>query len=346
MFCIIFCGLYLMGRVFIPLLAEKDSFFSSPKLGRIKAQKRCGRIIGFFDNLAGKNRYTNKMTGKIEIGEINPDGFWWKFFGVYFIGLDEVAKYKIATEAIEDISGKFQYVEEEASSIFLDGAYPLTAQFVTKDGVGLKIKLQIILTTLDAAKALSLPVSWTIPVFGAVLGATRKFVGSKSLEALISAQGNIAENGNTDLITEILDLNTTKIGGISLEEMCGQYIKAVNIIDLEFADLETKKAFTYSFIACQEARKKIKDAEAYAGVIKITSEADRVAAVNIAASITLKGSAEADVYGKKHESLGGNTNTTAQVIVAEQQSEMKNLTTLVLGGNSIIAIPTKKKGDK
>ena len=354
MLVILFLGLYLLGRVFIPILAEKDTFFSSPKLGRIKARKRSGRIVGFFDNIVRKNKHVNKDTGEIETGEITPDGFWWKFFGAYFIGLDEVYKYKIACEAEEDTKGELNYAEKEASSIFLEGSYPLTATFVTKDGVRLKIKLQLKLTTLDAAKALSLPVSWTIPVFATVLGASRDFFGARSMKTLVTEQNegkvisvDLNNIKNSDYIQQILGLNIPKIGNVSLAEICGQRIDAVNLVDIDFADEETRKAFSAPFIAEQHAQKQIKDAEAYANAIRIKSEADKLAATSIAVAITLKGNAEADVYSKKHEGLGGNSHATAQVIAAEKHSEMKNLTTLVNGGNSVMAVPiSDKSGEK
>jgi len=346
-------GLYLLGRVFIPILAEQDTFFSSPKLGRVKAICRSGRIIGFIDNLVGKGKYANKITGKIEVGEFIPRGFWWKFFGVYFIGLDQVYKYTVAIEAVEERNGEIKYVEKNASSIFLEGSYQLTAHFMTCDGICLKIRLHLKLTTLDAAKALSLPVSWTIPVFAMVLGASRDFFGTRSLKKIISTrnEGMNDENeesgiGHSEYIKEILSLNKPNIGNISLEEMCGQRIDAVNIMDIDFVDSEAKKAFFAPFLAEQNAQTQVKEAEAYASAIHIKSVADKLAAENMACSIMTKGNAEAGVYGKKRDNLGGDSKAAAQIIVAEQQSTMKNLTTLVNGGNSLVSIPTNSKQEK
>lgn len=353
MSCILVYGLYLLGRVYIPILAEKDSFFSSPKLGRIKARRRGGRIVGFFDNLVKKGKHVNKETGKIESGEVLSVNFWWKYFGAYLIGLDEVYKYRIAVEAIEGENGELTYIEKEASSIFLEGSYPITAKFVTRDGVRLKIKMQLILSTTDAAKALSLPISWTIPVFTSVLGASRDFFGVRDIKTLISTKNEgseiiMLENQikNSDFINQILSLNIPKIGNVSLEKICGQHIDAVNLTDIDFADEETKRAFSAPFIAEQQAQKQIKEAQAYANALKIKTDADMLAATSVATAIVLKGTAEADVYVKKHESLGGNPQATAQVIMAEKQSAMENLTTLVNGSNPVIAIPIEKRGKK
>jgi hypothetical protein len=316
-------GLYLLGRVFIPELAEVDTFFSSPKLGRIKARRRSGRIVSFFDNLIGKDRHVNKKTGRVEVGEKRQNSLWWKFFGVFFIGLDEIYKYKIAVEAEESGDGQIKYLEKEASSIFLEGSYSLTTVLITKDGVRLKIKLQIKLTTIDAAKALSLPVSWTIPVFSTVLGKSRSFFGSRSTMTLISNQKEggmevgLNESGNTDFIKEILGLNKQSFGNISLEEICGQRIDAINNIYIGFADAETERDFLAPFVAKRKA-----------------------------SATTMTGNAEALVYKKKYESLGSNPNATAQIIAAEKHSTMRGLTTLVNGGNTVMAIPISQKEEK
>ncbi len=318
-------GLYLCGRVFIPVLAEKDTFFSSPKLGRIKARKRGGRIVSFFGNIVGKDRHVNQQTGRVEIGEFISRNFYWRRFGAYFIGLDDVYKYKIAVEAIEEITeGKdpeFRYIEKEASSIFVEGSYPLTAHFMTKDGVRLKIRLQLKLSTLDASKGLSLPISWTIPVFMAVLGASRDFFGTRSIRTLVSSnndssQVSAVQNGirNSGYAEQILDLNVPRPGNISLGEVCGQHIDAVNLAEISFVDKETERAFASVFIAEQEAQ-----------------------------AITLRGDAEAEVYAKKHGSIGKNSEATAKVITAEKQSVMGNLTTLVNGSGSLLAISADKK---
>ena len=346
---VFFCGLYLTGRVLIPILAEKDTFFSSPKLGRIKARKRGGRIVGFFDNLVGKNRHVNCRTGKVEEGEINYSGFWWKFFGAYFIGLDEVYKYTIAYEVIAD-EQEVKYLEVEASSIFIEGSYSVTAIFVTKDGVSLRVSLQLKLTTIDASKALSLQISWTIPVFKAVLAASRDYFGARNLKDLICAQNEGTQTANeieqinsSDFIQHILNLNVPKIGNISLKDICGQNIDAVNLTDIELVDRKVREAFSAPFIASQEAQKQVKEAEAYANAVVIKSEGDKLAAVNLALVTTLLGNAEAGVYGKKREGLGGDSKATAQVLIAEKQSTMKGLTTLVNGGNSVLSIPTGGK---
>jgi regulator of protease activity HflC (stomatin/prohibitin superfamily) len=341
-------GLYLLARIYVPKLAENDTFFSSPKLGRIKARRRSGRIVQFIDNLVGKNKHVNPDTGKIEPGEIRPTGFWWDRFGVHFIGLDDIYEYKIATEATEGDDGQLKYKEDQASSIFLEGSHLIAAILLTKDGVRLRVKLQLKLTTLDAAKALSLPISWTIPVFAAVLGASRDFFGAREAGELISAQNegdkvsvNTQVIANSGFVELIRNLNTST-GNLSLAEICGQHIDAVNVVDIDFADKATEEAFWAPFVAEEEAQKQIKDAEAYAQAVKIKSEADLAAAKNIAAAILEKGEAEAKVYGQKHTAMGGkDAQATSEVLVAEKQGTLDKLTTHVRGGPTVTATPTK-----
>jgi len=342
-------GLYLCSRILIPLLAEKETFFSSPKLGRIKARRRNGKIVSYFDNLARKDKHVNQVTGKIENGENFHKGFWWELFGVCFIGLDDLYHYNIAVEAKGNGGDELKYIEKETSSIFLEGSYTLTEIFTTKDGVRIRVKLQLMLETLDASKGLSMPTSWTIPIFAAVFGVGRYFFGSNTIRALITTNDDDDETGaslgnirNSDLIGQILDLNTPKVGRVSLEETCGQCIRAVDLIDIGFVDEETRKAYSAPFVAKQEAQKQIKEAEAYANAIRIKSEADKLAADNIATAITVKGNAEAGVYSKKHKGLGSDSRSTAQVIAAEKHSTMEKLTTLVNGGGSVVSLPANK----
>jgi hypothetical protein len=351
---VILFGLYLCARVYIPELAEKDVFFTSPKLGRIKARRRSGRIICFIDNLYGKGRHTNKITGKVEDGEILPHGFWWTLFGVRFIGLDQIYTYRIAISADSGIDGTIHYGEKEASSIFLEGSYPVTAILITRDGIRLKVSIQLKLTTLDAAIGLSHPNSWTIIVFADVLGKTRNFFGARNVEEIISSSNDgMAITISSDKIQqlgyeqEILGLNDRKIDKISLAERCGQRIDTVNIIDIDFADEETRRAFSAPFIAKQESQRRIKEAEADAVAIAIRSEAAKNAATNNADAIRAVGGAEAEVYEEKCRSLGGDPHAAAQVLVAEKHSTMTQLGTLVIGSHQAqVSIPVQKKEDK
>lgn len=327
-------GLYLLGKVFIPKLAENDVFFSSPKLGRIKARRRSGRIVSFIDNLVGKGKHVDKDTGKIKRKEEPPTGFWWKLFGVRFIGLDDVYKYRIATEAIEDNKGELSYTEVEASSIYLEGSYPLTAILMTSDGVRLKVKLQLKLSTVDAAKALSLPISWTILVFAAVLGASRDFFGAREVETLIKAQneGDKVKIGSNDIensgfVDLILSLNTPKAGNIPLGKTCGQHINAINLVDIDFADEDTKKAFSAPFEARKAAQKTLEDAKTQADATIIKSEATLKAAKNTADARIITGKAEATVYDEKNKALGGDPKATADVMMAELRGPQDKVTT-------------------
>jgi hypothetical protein len=340
-------GLYLLGRVFVPKLAEKDNFVSSPKLGRGKAIKRSGRIVKFISNFAGKGKHVNQKTGKVEPGEEEPKGFWWKLFGVHFIGLNDVYKYNIATKATEVIVNEkgdteIVYTMDVASSIYLEGAYTLTTLCLTKDGIRLRRVIELGLETTDLGKALSLPKSWTIPVFTTVLGADRDFVGARNASALIASQneGTTTIDGteikNSGYVALVLSLNTDTNGNVPLSEICGQRIKWVNVTDMDFADPKAKEAYMAPFVANQEAQKVVAEANAYAAAKKVRTDADLAAAKNVAEAITLKGEAEAIVYELKHIALGSKPEATAEVLVAEQRGPMDKVTVWAPGSNPII----------
>ncbi len=321
-------GMYLWGRIQIPVWAEKDGFFCSPKLGRIKARRRAGRIISFLDNLVGKGKHVNKDTGKIEPGEVPPTGFWWNLFGVQYIGLDDVYSYSIATEAAEGADGELAYKTEMASSIYYENSFPLVAILMTKDGIRLKVKFRLKMTTRDAAKALSLPISWSIPVFAAVYAASRDFFGARKTMKLITLQNErgrlnvrtkVAET--SEFIELILSLNETGVGNISLEDICGQHIDAVSIVDIDFFDEATRALFNAPFAAAQKAQE-----------VVLKSEGDLKAADNTAQATTKKGEAVNAVLANRLIALGGDSEAVAEIEVADRQVGMPLTTSVRIKG--------------
>ncbi len=343
-------AIYMVGRIQIPIWADKDFLFSSPKLGRIKARRRSGRIVGFLDNLVGKGQHVNELTGKIEPDEVRPTGFWWRRFGVRFIGLDDVYTYKIAKEATEGMDGKFTYTEEPASSIYYEGTYPLTILLYTMEGILLRVKLQLKTITVDAAKALSLPVSWTIPLFAAVIAASRDHFGRMSTSDLISAQnesGAIKIAGrkiaNSGFVKLIRGLNDAKKGNISLADVCGQKIEAVNVVDIDFATDQDRETFLKPYKATQEAQETANKADGEAKALIIRSTAEKDAAINQAAAIKARAEGEAAGHTAKVAAFKGNEVVAGNVIASEQLRQMTNLT--VLGVSPSVLVDSKKGGN-
>jgi hypothetical protein len=304
---IILCVIiYFGGLFYIPKLAEKKHFFLSPKLGRIMARKRGGKIIGFLDNLVGSGKHVNKETGVIENGEVKPCGLFWELFGAHFIVFDSAYKYMLATEAEEKKDGSLTYKETEVESIFLNGRYSITTLPVTSDGVRLKVKLQINTETLDAAVALSLPISWTIEIFTSTLGEVRLWFGQRKVEKLIT--GKKFSTANLDEFEkQVISRNDRLVG-------CGQKITKLTIIDIDFADEETKKAYSAPFVASREAQQKLTDAKAFAD-----------AATNNAKGIKEQEGARAETYKSKVESFGGNAIAAAVAIAAENGQGLRVL---------------------
>jgi hypothetical protein len=335
-------GLYLIGRIKIPELAEKEKFFSSPKLGRIKARKRGNRIIGFFDNLVGKGKHVNPITGIVEPREILDRGFWWKHFGAVFIWLDDIHEYEIAKEAVEGDNGELVYTTDTAHSIFVDNILPLTAKLLTADGILLLFRLQIISETVDGSKALSLPVSWTIPEFKAVYATARDFVGARKVVDLITSQnegGTIKIYGkeifNSGFVPLMLNLNNSipGEGNVSLRDTCGQKIVAVNVVDIDFVNPAEKEAFSTPIIANREAQRKVEDAKAERDAMVAIAEGEKTSAHNKAEAIRKVGAAEASVLKKKAKAIGPGA---SNVLTAEAISKMTGLK--VLGGNTMVGL--------
>jgi hypothetical protein len=316
-------ALYIAGRKYIPGLAEKKRFFLSPKVGRIMARCRSGRIIGFLDNLVGSRKHTNPETGVIEKDEVPPNGFFWELFGAYFVFFDTAYQYTLAKSAEEKEDGTLKYEEIEVESIFLKGMYPITTLPITKDGVRLKVKIQIDTETIDAASALSLPVSWTIKIFTFILGETRTLFGSKSVEDLITKKGFDP--------TKVDDFETQVIARNHRIKDSGQQITGVTIVDIDFADPEIKRAYSAPFVASKEAQQQVANAKAFAE-----------AATNKAKGIREEEKARSATYKSKVASFGGNSLAAAIVIAAENGQGIRTLAT----GNQSTTVPLGNGDDK
>jgi hypothetical protein len=310
-------SVYFFARLMIPKWAEDDFLFSSPKLGRIKAIRRGGRITSFIYNMTGSGFHFNEKTGKRIDGEEQQNDWWWKKFGARFIWLDDVYTYKIATEVTEKEDGSLEYKEEPASSIFHDGTYKMTVLFYTKEGLLLRVKIRARTTTRDASTALRLPVSWTIPMFDGIIAPFRRFFGNREASQLISVDPTgVKPKIDAEEIGIIRqDLNTDTTDSISMEKKCGQFIEGLEIADIDFARTTDEEIFRLPYKATQEAQK-----------IKAEASAQQEAAKNKAEAIRVEGQAVADAYQAQYRALGGDTSA----IVADKHSKMTNLTTLVV----------------
>jgi hypothetical protein len=255
--------LHFSARIFLPNLAEAKVLVAGPKIGRIQGIRRGNKFICFIDNIVemydGKNWHVD-INGVILEGRVTLDHSWfWRHYGVYPIGLNDIYTYEIVTTAEENQSGKLVFgAPVTASSIYFHGTYTLISLPFTKDGIRLKATVQIKTRTLNAATALSLPQSWTILVFVGVLATLRDFFGSNIAADLISTSHEaginkidrtsgvraVNENSGFAEMVRQLNIDTSAAGGnYSLEVLCGQFVEAVTMVDIDFADETTEEAF-------------------------------------------------------------------------------------------------------
>jgi hypothetical protein len=310
-------SVYFFARLMIPKWAEDDFLFCSPKLGRIKAIRRSGRITGFIYNMTGSGFHFDEKTGKRILEEMESNNWWWRKFGARFIWLDDVYTYEITTEVVEKEDGSLEYKKEPASSIFHDGSYPMTVLLYTKEGLLLRVKIRVQTTTRDASTALRLPVSWTIPMFEGIIAHFRRLFGNKEASQLISVDPTgVKPKIDAEEIGVIReDLNTDTADSISMEKKCGQYIEGLDVVDIDFARPEDEELFRKPYKAMQESQ-----------TITAKALAEKEAANNKAKAIRVEGQAVADTYQAQCRALGGDTSA----IVADKHSKMTNLTTLVV----------------
>ncbi len=343
-------GAYLWARVMIPRLADENKFFISPKLGRVVARRRSGKIVAFYSNLVGTGKSANEKSGKIEKKKEVHNGSWfswsswswWRVFGAHFIGLDDVYTYRIATEATETTNGELTYAENEASSIFHVGSYPITAIYTSSDGVRFKVKIQLGLETVHAGIALSLPVSWTILVFRAVMAATRDYFGSKTAVEIIGGQfeGTVEANDKPELLQKILDLNTDT-GNPALAKVCGQKIVTANF-DIDFADDKTREQFTAPYKAILEATAAKEKAKGEANARIENAMGEMKSAEHLALAKLREGEAEANIMKALVIACDGDIERATRIMEAIKLQQMAGITTLVQGGaKTPISLPLK-----
>ena len=325
-------------RLITMTLAPHDIFFSSPKLGRIKARVRNGRIVGFIAHLKGIQGeiprldpndsdayhtgpvHIDEETGKILNGEERIGGLWWKWYGVRFIGLDDIFKYKIEV-ATKQPDGTIKKDTVTADSLFFSGTYPMSIEEAeTSDGIRGGLKFQITLQTTHAGESLKYK-DWLDVVRNPILAIARDYVANESVEDLLKAKNELSSL-KTGFIGCMKSLNSDSSGNKSLDFRVGQRVVAASITSVDFKDAVAKS---------MEA-KKIAEGEAAAKRTSYEVDRDGIKMLGEARNLILKERRE--ILSAKGGKL------TAQVEQASITGEAigKHKGTLVLGGTTIQSI--------
>lgn len=236
---------YYSLRIVFGLLASKNILFTSPKLGRIVAKTREGRISGYIGNLWGLGYSVDKKTGTVTVGERNYVSFLWWAFGVTWIGLDKIHRYPFDVVKIDE-NGKIKVENVTAESIFHTGSYLLEATDAeTTEGTPVSIRLRVNLQTVNAGLSLRYP-NWQAIVFDAIKAACRDFVGAHGVRELFTMQNegalklNVKDIENSGFVELIKSLNNNIKGNPGLDLTVGQTIVSVNLITLVIEDAEIK----------------------------------------------------------------------------------------------------------
>jgi len=251
--------IHFVLRIMTMILAPKDILFSSPKLGRIKARVRNGKIVGYIAHLkgligelptAGGGTYTglvhiDEETGKILAGPEEIRNFWWTFYGVRFIGLDSIYYYKTKKRTTDD-KGKIMKEEEvTARSLHFSNVFPMSSkEMETKDGNRADLNYTYTLQTTHAGESLKYN-DWLMVVEAPVKGTVKDYVSGSDIQELIAFKNELSTSSDS-FVNCLKKLNNDVVGNVSLHRRVGQRIIAGSLTDVGFKDvmadaLEAKK---------------------------------------------------------------------------------------------------------
>ena len=324
---------------------ERARFFVTVKPGRIKRRVRGENIIEYFANLKERVKHIDEKTGVILDGqegmfEGNNGSFWWRFFGVRWIGLDSIytspmEKYNLKGDA----SGNLEKITEITESLFFQGSYLdklLDAE--SKGGIRVSLTFRVLIETVHAGKTSThkffLPL-----VLDPIKAMQRDFIGSLSPEKILSMHyaGKLKSKANKDFAAMIGILNP------GIEDIVGQKIVSINVIGIEIhpediAKIEAKKnaqlagdaAIVASERAITVATNKAKAAIEEA---KGTSEASRL---NLSVGV--------EMIERGVKAMGGDTEAYATVASSEALSKFHGGSLVI--GNASILTPLGKESAK
>ena len=125
------------------------------------------------------------------------------------------------------------------------------------------------------------------------------------------------------------------MGNISLADVCGQHLDAVNVVDVDFVKDSDREIFLAPYKAAQLAKKIEEDAKAEKAATILKSEGLKLSAQNDAEARTTEGAAENTVISGLCQALGRDSQAAASVLVARERGPAPNLTTVVEGNSQV-----------
>lgn len=306
----------------VPMLAEKNLFFSKVDEGKIKVVMKGGRAHCFISSL--KDHTVDSITGVV--GPVLPPklGFWDEMFGVKFIGIPPTFKihsYKFKwNKYVTNKDGKHEIVHKDDLTDILYFRAPYVIEIPnleTKDRRRVTLIVQFVTETMDAKLSLFSTPNWLTIVESAVIAALRDYVAAKNFDVLLKEPKELGG----DFVSSVGIIDQTGVGNQPLSTTVGQKLQAINLISIEADDKEA--------IAAMEAKKTSKDkADAK------KQDAKGIEAIGTAEANNEKKSLIADM-----EALGVHGGQIGMVRLA-RALEKAGTQTVVLGGGAMPTINT------
>lgn len=322
--------LAVTAYVGIPLLAQKNLFFTNVPEGKIKVIMKGGRAHCFIASI--KDRLIDPKTGEIYSASTSqPRGFWDEMFGIKFMGWPSI--YKVYTyefhwnKYVTDQTGKHKMVHKDAPTDMLYFRAPYVIEIPnleTKDRRQVTLLVQFVTETTDAKLALFSTPNWLAIVESAVIAALRDYVASKDFDTILNEPKELGG----DFVSSVSVIDKNGIGNQPLGLTVGQKLQSINLLSIEPDDKDAVKAMNAKKTAKDNADAKVEEARG--------KEAEKMVDVRVK-----QANLEATV-----NALGQNNDQIGIVEIARAISETK-ATNLVVGSGVIPSFDmSAKKGKK
>ncbi len=326
---------YVWLRENLPEMAEKSQLFTTVKKGKIKLVKVAGRVVGYYGNLSDQKKRANRSTGEI-VDLIDTDleeSFWWKYFGVIWIGFG-ASVYEYPFEKMDEVDGEIKKIKTIAGSIFLKNRFIVSVEDVkTSDMFTVRLVIQLMVETKNAGLSLNYD-NWIHIIEAQVKSACRDFISTQKLRDVTKEQ---LEKGE-ELFKCVMSLNKSGAGNIGLKDQIGQEIIGFSMMRIDILDKDVLGTMQSEGVATEKMKGKIKDAIGDARAVEIKAIGDLIASKKEADGIKAVGSARNEVLKVTADLITPKGAEELEKIRALSEGIKEHEGTLSLGGDKGIIL--------
>ena len=354
-FFVVLLALVLAGMLiglpfFLKWLAEGNTLFTTVPEGTAKAamkSKTLDHVVmslkGSHLNKPGSSWYDESIPDweVVEnVSEVSYEdrNFLSRWLGIYYVGIPPfrtVYTYRFAWNEMskkEDGTKKVWSRDERTDFIYVV-AFPyvfIVDEAETDDNLPVDVQIQATVRVVNPYKALFDTENWMEVVSGALIAATRNFVGSKDYADLVSEsrlpKGGTDTSGGDRLCTPVLKLNDTyPDGSPGLHGRYGVIIESVDILRVDIAGerkAEILDATVQRYTADQKAytTSTLGKAEAEATLAKGTASAKVIELEGVAKASAIENAGLAEAKALTARLAAWNGGGTLNALIAQMEA--------------------------